>query len=102
MRILLDHLQEIQTEKTKVTLMELAYSVDRLTDVTAGGTFDPKAVITEAMITAIPTTIVITVFLLTPFHSFNRMPHIFATKMMNDMCRIHELAPLPILLSPIP
>lgn len=36
------------------------------------------------------------------YYSFNAKPHALATRIMKDICKIHELAPLPILLSPIP
>ena len=57
---------------------------------------------TERIIVKIPITIVVRVFFETPFHSFRTKPHEFATKIMNAMCKIHELGPLPNLLSPMP
>ena len=57
---------------------------------------------TDSMITAIPVVNVHFVLVETPFHSFRTIPHMLAVRIIVDMCRIHELAPLPSLLSPIP
>ena len=51
---------------------------------------------------AIPSVIMLFVLALTPFHSFSTIPQKLATKIINAICNIQELAPLPILLSPIP
>ena len=57
---------------------------------------------TDRMMVSIPTVMVVFVFALTPFHYFKTIPHILATRMINAMCNIQELAPLPNLLSPMP
>jgi len=56
----------------------------------------------DKMIVAIPAIIAVYVGLLTPFHSFKAIPQAFEIKIINAMCNIQELAPLPNLLSPMP
>ena len=41
---------------------------------------------TEAIIVKMPIMMVVIVCLRTPFHSLDKMPHMFATSMMNDIC----------------
>jgi hypothetical protein len=57
---------------------------------------------TEIIIVITPINIVPNVFLLTPLHSCNVIPHKLEIIIMKAMCKIHELAPFPSLLSPIP
>ena len=52
--------------------------------------------------TNIPMEMVAMVFFETPFHSLMITPQRLAIKMIKAICRIQELAPFPILLSPIP
>src|SRR5690606_17475138 len=56
----------------------------------------------ERIITAIPLMMVMYVFLLTPFHSFKMTHHAVAMRIITAMCSIHDLAPFPSRLSPIP
>ena len=58
--------------------------------------------ITEIKITKIPDITVRKVLDETPFHSLKYKPQKLEVIMMVAMCKIHELAPLPNLLSPIP
>src|SRR4029078_8668563 len=57
---------------------------------------------TDKIIVTTPMMMVVFVRGVTPFHSLSAKPHMFATSMMNAMWSIHELAPLPSLLSSMP